>query len=256
MRIEEALGVQLVSFTCFNDIERSVVEIAKLGFRNVETVGNHLDDAPGLRKILDANGVVALSGHVGLPEVRERLDWVIEQSLILGASEVYMPAVPVDMRKSGQDFWKALGSELGSMAAKFESAGIRFGYHNHDWEFAAFEDGSYPLEHILRESEGTNLSWQADFAWIKRGGQDPFEWLSRYSNRLTSIHLKDELAPPFDPEERGWCALGDGILNMVDAIPAISKIQPNVSWFLEHERAKQPVQFCRDSRAFVQKNFG
>ncbi|WP_336749644.1 sugar phosphate isomerase/epimerase [Pantoea vagans] len=255
MKIADALGVQLVSFTCFNDIERSLSAIAQMGFINVETIGDHLDDAHKMRGMLDSQGLVAISGHVGLPEVQQRLRWVIEQSLVLGAKEVYMPAVPPELRNSRKEFWQALGAELGEMASEFKQAGIQFGYHNHDWEFAAFKDGSYPLDYLMQGSEGSGLTWQADFSWIRRGGQNPFEWLQTYKNRLSSIHLKDELPSPFDPVYRGWCALGDGVLNMHDAIGEMTAIQPAVSWFLEHERAQDPVQFCRDSRNFVLKNF-
>lgn len=67
-----------------------------------------------------------------------------------------------------------------------------FGWHNHDFEFAALADGSLPMQHILDSAPG--IDWEMDVAWVVRGGSEPQDWISPPSQRITAVHVKD-IAP-------------------------------------------------------------
>ena len=79
------------------------------GYRYVETVGSHLDDAAGVRAKLDARGLKASSSHVSLAALREKPDAVAEACRTLGLTDLYMPAVPPEQRDMAADGWRALG---------------------------------------------------------------------------------------------------------------------------------------------------
>ena len=49
-----------------------------------------------------------------------------------------------------------------------------------------------PMEIFLEHAP--TLEWEADIAWIVRGGADPFAWIARHGDRITLAHVKD-IAP-------------------------------------------------------------
>jgi hypothetical protein len=89
MHVAEDLSIQLYSLRDYGNLESQLAALAGLGFRRVEIIGSHLDDAHGTRARLDAYGMSAPTGHVSLNALRDRLDWVIEQAHIIGMKELY-----------------------------------------------------------------------------------------------------------------------------------------------------------------------
>ena len=45
--------------------------------------------------------------------------------------------------------------------------------HNHNWELQPKDGATTALELIFSEAEGSPLTWQADVAWLVRGGAAP-----------------------------------------------------------------------------------
>lgn len=257
MSLSDALSIQLYSLREYagGNLDAQLDALAELGFKRVETVGRHLADAPAVRAALDARGMAAPTGHVNLPDLRERFDWVLDQAATLGMEELYMPAVPPEDRH-GRDaeFWRELGIELGEYAVRFKDQGLAFGYHNHNWELTPFADGTTPLQVMLGAAAGSPLTLEADVAWFVRGDADPVAWLEREKDRLTAIHIKDIAQAGENTDEDGWADIGEGTLDW----PTIYKeaAARGVKWLvLEHDKPSDPVRFARTGRAFVLKNF-
>ena len=146
MNIAEDLSIQLYSLRDYGDLDRQLAALAALGFRKVETVGGHLTDAAGTRARLDAHGISAPTGHVGMADLRSRPDWVVDQARTVGIEQLFMPAVTVEEREMDAAGWRAVGEELGSLAQRLQGQGMALGYHNHHWELRAFPDGRTPLD--------------------------------------------------------------------------------------------------------------
>ena len=54
--------------------------------------------------------------------------------------------------------------------------------------------------------------WEADLAWVVRGGADPRHWIELYRGRIPLVHVKD-IAPAGDnADEDGWADVGAGIM--------------------------------------------
>lgn len=251
MNEKNPVAVQLVTFRTYSNLNDVLAAVRETGFSVVETVGRHLEDAEKLSAQLKEYGLKAPSGHVSMADLRSRFEWVMNAALALGIRDLFMPAVAEEKRWSQPaSEWRALGVELGEMAVVAAAHGIRLGYHNHNWEFAPYDDGSLPVEHFFAGADGSPLTWQADYVWIKRGHADPMIWVERYKHLLVSIHMKDEAIPPIDEEQRGLTAVGHGTMNWEEITPRLTSLNPSMLWVIEHERAKHPVDFCRDSRAF------
>lgn len=91
-----------------------------------------------------------------------------------------------------------------AMAEKLKEHGIELYYHNHHIEFQKF-DGKYLLD-IIRDTT-KHMGFELDVHWVQRGGENPVEYIKKYKDRVTLLHLKDyrigELKlpeGPFDPK--------------------------------------------------------
>ena len=73
-------------------------------------------------------------------------------------------------------------------ALKLKEDGIDLYYHNHHIEFLKIE-GKYLLD-IIREN-APHLGFELDTHWIHRGGENPVEFIKKYSGSVRLLHLKD-----------------------------------------------------------------
>jgi sugar phosphate isomerase/epimerase len=250
MNIAEDLSIQLYSLRDYGDLESQLAALAKLGFRRVEIIGSHLNDAKDTRAKLDAHGMSAPTGHVPLEALRDRLDWVAEQANTIGMKELYMPALPAAERELTADGWRRKGAELGQMAQKLKLHGLALGYHNHDWELKSFADGRTALDHLFAGADGSPLTFEADLAWLVRGGADPIGWMRSLRTRLTAVHVKDFAAQGTNLAQDGWSDVGAGTLDW----PTLWReaVALGAKWMvLEHDKPKDPIGFAKASRAYL-----
>lgn len=252
MAAVDCLSIQLYSLRTYADLARQLETLAGIGFRQVETIGSHLVSARETRRLLDQNGLTAPTGHVGLPELRAKLHWVLDGAATIGIRELYMPAVPEEERRGvPADSWRRIGEELGHIADHAAGHGISLGYHNHHWELEAYPDGSLPLSILLEAARGSKLTLEADLAWFARGGADPVEWLERYKDIVTAAHVKDIAPAGQNEDEDGWADVGKGTLDWPTLWREARQHGARVM-VLEHDKPSDPVRFARDSFAAVQ----
>jgi sugar phosphate isomerase/epimerase len=250
MSIADILAIQLYTMRSLNDLERILDAVAEAGYRQVETVGSHLDDAANTRAKLDARGLKVSSSHVSLAALRERPEAVIEASRILGVDQLFMPAVPPGQRDMAAESWRAIGQELGLMSDRLRGQGIELGYHNHDWELTPKAGARTALDLLFEAAGGSPLTWQVDVAWLVRGNADPKAWLDRYRSRVTSAHVKDLAPAGQNQDEDGWADVGSGVLDWRDLWRACREVGAR-SMVVEHDRPADPTRTARASLKFL-----
>jgi sugar phosphate isomerase/epimerase len=250
MRNTDILSIQLYTLRSLGDLDSVLDTVKQAGYAHVETIGSHLDDAENVHTKLDARGLKASSSHVNLATLRERPDIVIQACRLLGMDQLFMPAVPPEDRQSDAAYWRSLGRELGEIAGGMRDHGIVFGYHNHDWELAPKEGAKTALDLLFEGAEGSPLAWQADVAWLVRGGADPKEWMQRYRDHVVSAHVKD-IAPKGQNEDQdGWADVGAGVLDWRDLWQAARAA--GAKWMVvEHDKPANPAETARASYAFI-----
>ena len=202
------LGVQLYSGRKFPPVEAQLETIARRGFTAVETFAPFYDDVEATKRMLDAHNLGAISGHFALAMLEGEPERVIAIARRLGMTFVVGPFLAPAERPTTVEGWKAMGVRLVAIEARLSSAGLRFAWHNHDFEFRPLEDGSLPIEHLL----GDRQLWEADLAWVIRGGADPRRWIERYRGRIPLVHVKDIAARGEKADEDGWADVGDGVV--------------------------------------------
>ncbi|GEO16395.1 sugar phosphate isomerase/epimerase family protein [Microvirga aerophila] len=250
MSVTDHLSIQLYTLRSLENLDRILDTVAEAGYRYVETVGSHLDDAASVRAKLDARGLKASSSHVSLGALREKPEAVLDACRTLGFTHLFMPAVPPDQRDMEAEGWRSLGQELGRIAQRFQEQGIGLGYHNHHWELKPKDGGKTALELIFEAAEGSPLSWEADVAWLARGNVDPEEWINRYRTKITAAHVKD-IAPPGQNEDQdGWADVGSGTLDWRNLWRVCR--DAGAKWMVvEHDKPADPGQTTRASFKFL-----
>ena len=67
----------------------------------------------------------------------------------------------------------SVAENLNRIGELSSSAGLRFGYHNHDFEFLVAPDDRVPMDILITETDEDKVSFQADLYWVRKAGVDP-----------------------------------------------------------------------------------
>jgi sugar phosphate isomerase/epimerase len=191
--------------------------IAAAGYGAVEPF-NVLSDPERLRADLDAAGLAVCSVHA-IPSGEQAAD-VLAAAKTLGASTVIVPFLP-PVRYGTADSVAGVASELNEMAARAADAGLRFGYHNHDFELSSLIGGRPALE-VLAESLDAGVLLEVDTYWAAVGGQDVPALLGRLGDRVRYLHVKDGPITKDDP----MTAVGAGRMPVAEILAAA----PSAEW--------------------------
>ena len=116
----DVISIQLYTLRARGDVDRELDTAQAAGFRHVETVGSHLDNATDVAAKLKRRGLTASSSHVSLAALRERPDAVIAACRTLSIGQLFMPSVPPAERDMPGAGWTALGRELGTMSERVQ----------------------------------------------------------------------------------------------------------------------------------------
>jgi sugar phosphate isomerase/epimerase len=186
------IPVCLQMYTVRDDAQRDLVGtlayVASLGYQGVELAGYAGKTAEEYKALLDANNLRAIGAHVGVDVVTGKPDQAIAEARLFGYDYVIVPWIGKPYTESLAGYAK-LGAELSAIAPVYADAGLTLCYHNHAFEFDLSEGGKTGLD-VLFES-APSLQAELDTFWIKKGGQDIADYLTRLSGRVPLVHLKD-----------------------------------------------------------------
>ena len=240
-------GLQLYSMRNCADQIALLAELPAAGISQVEGYGGVYGTPDAYRAAMDANGITMPSGHIGLEDLEADFPGAVALAQTLGMQHVFAPYLEANKRPTDAAGYAALAHRLSEIAKQFADHGLTFGWHNHDFEFAALPDGSIPMDIILTEAPA--LTWEADLAWIVRGGRDPIDYIARYGDRLRAIHVKDIASEGTHLEEDGWSDLGAGTMDWATLLQACRNQSASLIYALEHDNPKDPTGYARRSAA-------
>ena len=110
-------------------------------------------------------------------------------------------------------------------------------------------DGSIPQDLIF--AGGPDLSWEADIAWIIRGGADPIAWIGKYGDRITAVHVKDIAPAGEKKDEDGWADVGEGTVDWKGLFQALASTKARY-FIAEHDNPSDFKRFAKRSLASIQ----
>lgn len=241
---------QLYSSRNFPPLSNTLKELAQLGYAEVEGYGGLFSDvaaAETMRAELDAAGLAMPTAHVGLDMVEGDAANVVGIANALGIQKVFVPHLAEDQRPNDADGWRAFGARLQEAGKPLEEAGIRFGWHNHDFEFTAGAE-THPMDAILEG--GPEIAFEFDLAWCVRAGVDHIAFMERYADRLIAAHIKDIAPAGEKTDEDGWADVGDGVIDWRATFDALAKT--NCQHFVaEHDNPSDGPRFASRSITYM-----
>nr|WP_306265636.1 sugar phosphate isomerase/epimerase [Pararhizobium sp. IMCC3301] len=238
---------QLYSSRNVPALSDTLTMLARLGYTAVEGYGGLFADRSAVDNLvasLGDSGLKMPTAHMDIDMVENQSDRVLKIARSVGIETVFVPFLLPEERPSSTVGWREFGKRLDAAGAPLRAAGLGFGWHNHDFEFCPVSTGEIPMDLILEAAP--TLAWEADIAWIVRGGSDPLEWIEKHGNRIAAVHVKDIAAEGQNTDEDGWADVGDGTMDW----PAIMKALRGKSvthFIMEHDNPSDDKRFAERS---------
>lgn len=268
----EEFGLQLSTITplMMSDFEGTLAEVAAVGYRQVEfsALGFLGRTATHVAEQLKLNGLQAPVGRITpkLPadamqrssaelavlfrersraeHLVENVAHALEQAAAVEQKVLNLPALmPADYQTLDQVKFNI--EQLNAAGELCAEQGVRFGYHNHDWEYQPI-DGVVPYDLMLQEIAPEHLSLQLDQYWVVKATGGFAKYFAEHGDRINSVHLKDMDA------SGDFADVGFGTLDM-PAFIRTAKAAGVDYYFVERDRPPQPRQTMQRAYGYLQE---
>ena len=236
------------------DLDASLAELADIGYTRVEHAGFVGRTPAQFRAALDAAGLRATSGHVGIPQPFDANVWeaAIEAANIVGNHFIVHPyfggdATGAPIRDAA--VYRAFARDLNRAGRIARRAGLDFGYHNHHNEFARQNGGRITGFDILTSQTDPDLvHLELDLFWVFRGAHDPVDLIQENRGRIRQVHVKD-LAP-----SGSFADPGDGFIDFARIFER-SREAGLVEYIVERDDAGSPPRTPADALVTAERGF-
>ena len=239
---QKNIGIQLYSVRdeMKKDPLGTLKKVAEMGYKNVEHA-NYVNgkfygyEPKEFRKILDDLGLSMPSGHTvmgGQHYDNTKNDFTdvwkktVEDAALLGQKYVVSPWLDISLRKNFDDCKRFMEvfNKSGELCKK---SGMKFGYHNHDFEFSLRLTSVKVYDIILQNTDPNLVTQQLDIGNMYNGGGRAVELLKQYPGRFELMHVKDEIKGEKEAYES--TILGTGIIGVADVLKLAAKsgVLPN-----------------------------
>jgi sugar phosphate isomerase/epimerase len=269
---KEIVGIQLYSVR--EDMQKdplaTLKALSKMGYKSVEHA-NYVDrkfygySPTEFKKILNDLGMNMESGHTVLnkkqlneagTEFTDQWKYTIEDAATVGQMYVISPWMDEDIRK---DY-----SKLMNLIDVFNKSGelcqqhnMKFGYHNHDFEFSEELNGMTLYDIILKNSDPSKVIQQLDIGNMVNGGAKAMDLLKKYPNRFESMHVKDEILSKEGNDKYESTILGKGIVGTKEVLDWGRKHGGTTHFIIEQESYQGiPPLDCAKEDLEIMKKWG
>ncbi|HKJ86650.1 MAG TPA: sugar phosphate isomerase/epimerase [Spirochaetia bacterium] len=189
-------------------LQRTFDKVAGAGYRYVQVSGIRDIDPEDITKAFQSSGLKACATHLSWDRFTEDVSGVIDLHKLYGTIHTAIGSLPKEYH--GADGVSRFLSEARSILPEVTSAGMDFSYHNHSHEFARF-GGSTWIDQLFEQGSGMGVKFELDTYWVAAGGADPAEYIERFSEYMSIVHVKDMAVTP--EREQRFAPVGSGNLN-------------------------------------------
>ncbi len=217
------------------DLQGTLEEVARIGYTWLESAGygkgrfyNHQPEE--FKKMIDDLGMTLISSHASFDP--DQTGQVIEAHLKAGIPNVVFPWMSMPEQPMRDDYLRK-AEQFNKYGEEFKKAGLRFGYHNHAFEFVNIENiTGYDI--LLEYCDPELVFFEADIYWMRYADIDPLALFSKYPDRFSIWHVKDM----DDSPERSFEAVGEGIINYKEIFKTGKKVSGMEYFFVEQDSCK------------------
>jgi sugar phosphate isomerase/epimerase len=267
---EQLLGLQLycVRDDMKDDPLGTLKLLAEIGYKNVEHA-NYVDrkfygyTAKEFKKILSDLGMKMPSGHTvfgkehwdnNKKEFTDKWKYTVEDAGEVGQQFVISPWLDATLRSTYDDLLKQMEifNKNGELCKKL---GMKFGYHNHDFEFSQKLNNLTVYDIMLKNTDPNLVMQQLDTGNLYNGGAKAIDIVKAYPGRFESMHVKDEILSAGGHEKYESTILGAGIVDLKNVIDLGRKSGGTKHFIIEQEayQGKKPIDCVREDLAIMKK---
>jgi len=266
------VGLQLYSIRdeMRQDPLGSLKEVAKMGYVYVEHAsyveGKFYGYAPPeFRKIIDDLGLKMISGHTVMrkehwdetnKDFSDSWKLLVDDAAVLGQKYVVSPSMDSTMRSNYDDFrgYMDVFNKCGELCNK---QGMKFGYHNHDFEFSERLNGEKLFDIMMTSMDPKLVVVQLDIGNLYNGGAVALDVVKQYPGRFENIHVKDQIISETGPQKYESTIIGEGIVNVREVVDLASKIGGTEVYIIEQEayQGKTPME-CAKRNLEIMREWG
>jgi sugar phosphate isomerase/epimerase len=245
-------GVQLYSVR--DDMKKdplgTLKALADMGYRYVEHA-NYVNrkfygySAPEFKKILEGHGMKMLSGHTVMgrdhwladkKDFSDSWKYTVEDAATVGQQLVISPWLDESLRKTYDDMkrYMEVFNKSGELCKK---SGMRFGYHNHNFEFTQSLNGQKVYDIILSSTDPSLVVQQLDMGNLYGTGADALDIVKKNPGRFVSMHVKDEVKATKPGSAEGYesTIIGSGVANTKAVTDQGKKTGGTMHFIIEQE---------------------
>jgi len=264
----EIVGVQLycVREDMKSDPIGTLTQLAEMGYKHVE----HADykdrkfygyTATQFKKILTDLGLKMPSGHTVLGQdhwdalkgdFTDSWKYTVEDAATLEQKFVVSPWLDESLRSTYDDLMGFLEvfNKCGELC---NQSGMKFGYHNHDFEFSEKLNGEVMFDLMLQNTDPDKVGIQLDMGNMYIAGARAKDIILKYPNRFETIHVKDMIKSESE-EEHGYesTIIGAGLIGTRE-VTDMSREQGTYLFIIEQEsyQGKTPLDCMKEDLEII-----
>lgn len=242
----DKIGLQLytVRREMETSVERTLFEVGRIGYKEVEFAGYFNRPPRAIRQLLDRNGLKSPAGHTSLDVLRSGWYRTLSDAAEIGQKWLVVPWLGENDRNS-LDALKRTAELLNRSGQDAKSYKVRVAYHNHDFEFQEVE-GKRILDVLLEETDPEYVDFEIDLYWITKAGADPFDYFRRFPRRFPLVHVKDSAGSP----DHQMTEVGRGKIDFAKLFAAGEQAGMK-HYFVEHDNPAEPLSSVRTSYRYL-----
>jgi len=245
-------GIQLYSVRddMQKDAAGTLKKLADIGYKYVEHA-NYVNrkfykySAADFKKVLDGLGLTMRSGHTAMApkhwdaaknDFTDEWKYTVDDAAVCGQKFVISPWLDkswykdMDTLKHSMDIF----NKSGELCKK---SGMKFGYHNHNFEFSTQIDGKQLYDLILEYTDPKLVAQQMDIGNMYGAGGRGFDILKAHPGRFELMHVKDEIKSTKGEMEEPYesTVLGKGVIGTKEIVDLALKSGGTTDFIIEQE---------------------
>ncbi|MGW9308075.1 TIM barrel protein [Saccharomonospora azurea] len=233
------IGIQLYTVRSLmaDDPQGTLDALAEIGYATVGVSGLYGHTPERFRAMLDAAGLRAVLTHLSLDAIRGDWPRELDNAHVLGVESVVVPSLPSGLWTP--DGYRQVAEEFNAAGEAAREAGLRFLYHNHDFDFRTV-DGQVLYDILLAETDPAHVGFEIDLYWAIHAGYDPVDYFHRYPGRFPVFHVKDRA------EDGSFADVGYGTIDFRRLFRQ-RKWSGVKEYVVEHDQPADPLASARRS---------
>ena len=171
----------------------SFKRVKEIGYQVVQMSAICQIEAERLKSFSDEFELPITCTHSAFDRIINDTDALIKEHITYGCPVIGIGSMPNEFRGSIEGA-RAFMDKIREPMKKMEEAGLRFAYHNHEFEFV---DLGGVCSYDLLMEELPTLNFILDTYWFKYSERSYLDYIKLMGNeRLTNVHFKDMKTEP------------------------------------------------------------